>query len=108
MLCPARLSGVLGIKIFSTEGRIDKMTGCKGGCKVQGGLWELSGLAEPVTFLLFGEIGTQLTFSRPGSRDLTYKWYHTYSQKLKPTLCALSPCYEQSVFCNHCRKTENL
>lgn len=85
------------------------MTECKGGCKVQGGLWDLSGLAERVTFLLSSEIGTQLTFGRPGSRDLTYKWSHTsYSEKPKPSLCASPPCYEQSVFCNCYRKTGNL
>lgn len=73
ILCPARLSGVLGMKIFTTEGRRSKMAGRKEGCKVQGGLWDLSRLAEPVTFLLSGEITTQLTSGRPGFGDLTYE-----------------------------------
>jgi len=38
ILWPARLSGVLQTKIFTTEGRRGKMAGCKEGCKVQGGL----------------------------------------------------------------------
>lgn len=49
------------------------MAGCKEECKVQGGLWDLSGLAESVMFLLSGEIITQLTSGRPGSGDLTYE-----------------------------------
>lgn len=49
------------------------MAGCKEGCEVQGGLWDLSGLAEPVTFLLSGEIVTQLASGRPGSGDLAYE-----------------------------------
>lgn len=73
ILCPAGPSGVLGMKIFTTQGRKGKMAGCKEGCKVQGGLWYLSGLAESVMFLLSGKIITQLTSGRPGSGDLTYE-----------------------------------
>lgn len=44
---------------------------------VQGGLWGISWLAEPVMFLLTGGIVIVLTSGRPGSSTMSTQCSHT-------------------------------